>query len=81
VKLEQTLRALYDAGVEFVLIGGAAMQLQGSAYMTEDLDFCYARSPQNIRALAQALGPTIRASEMLRKIFRSDLMLGPSNAG
>src|SRR5438270_10544358 len=30
-----------------------------------DLDFCYARAPQNIRALAQALGPTIRASEML----------------
>lgn len=57
MKLEETLRVLYDAGVEFVLIGGAAMNLQGSAYMTEDLDFCYARSKQNMQALARALEP------------------------
>ena len=57
MKLEQTLRVLYDAGVEFVLIGGAAMQLQGSAYLTEDLDFCYARSKRNMQALARALEP------------------------
>jgi predicted nucleotidyltransferase len=55
VKLEETLRVLYDAGVEFVLIGGVAMQLQGSAYLTEDLDFCYARTRRNIEALASAL--------------------------
>jgi len=28
MKLEETLRALFDANVEFVLIGGAAMQMQ-----------------------------------------------------
>lgn len=55
MKLEETLRALHDAGVEFVLIGGMAMNLQGSAYVTQDLDFCYRRSKQNMRALARAL--------------------------
>ena len=57
MKLEETLRVLYDAGVEFVLIGGAAMNLQGSAYVTQDLDFCYARSKGNMQALARALEP------------------------
>jgi predicted nucleotidyltransferase len=57
VKLEETLRALYDAKVEFVLIGGAAMQMQGSAHLTEDLDFCYSRSAKNVERLASALEP------------------------
>ncbi len=34
MKLEETIRILYDAGVEFVVIGGAAMGLQGSAHLT-----------------------------------------------
>jgi hypothetical protein len=57
MKLEETLRALFDASVEFVLIGGAAMQMQGSAHLTEDLDFCYARSAKNLERLALALAP------------------------
>jgi predicted nucleotidyltransferase len=57
VKLEETLRVLYDGEVEFVLIGGAAMRLQGSARLTEDLDFCYSRSKKNIERLARALKP------------------------
>jgi predicted nucleotidyltransferase len=57
MKLEETLRALFDASVEFVLIGGAAMQMQGSAHLTEDLDFCYARSAKNMERLASALAP------------------------
>lgn len=55
MKLEEVLRALYDEDVDVVLIGGGAMQLQGSAYTTEDLDFCYARTKQNIARLARAL--------------------------
>ncbi len=57
MKLEEALRALFDANVEFVLIGGAAMQMQGSAHLTEDLDFCYARSAKNLGRLALALAP------------------------
>jgi predicted nucleotidyltransferase len=57
MKLEETIRILYDAEVEFVIIGGAAMGLQGSAYLTKDIDFCYARTPTNSERLANALEP------------------------
>jgi predicted nucleotidyltransferase len=57
MNLEETLRVLYDAGVEFVLIGGAAMGLQGSAHLTRDMDFCYERSRSNLERLAKALQP------------------------
>src|SRR6266849_153326 len=50
-------RSLYDAGVEFVVIGGAAMGLQGSAHLTKDIDFCYARTSKNMERLAKALEP------------------------
>jgi hypothetical protein len=51
------LRQLADHQVEHVVIGGLAMIAQGSVYLTRDLDICYARTPANIRALAQALAP------------------------
>lgn len=54
-ELPEILRVLYDAHLEFVVIGGAAMHLQGSAYVTQDVDFCYSRTPQNIKRLAAAL--------------------------
>lgn len=57
MNLEETIRVLYDAGVEFVLIGGAAMALQGSAHLTKDIDFCYTRTPANYEKLASALKP------------------------
>ena len=57
MKLEETIRTLYDAGVEFAVIGGAAMGLQGSAHLTKDIDFCYSRTPKNIERLAKALEP------------------------
>ena len=46
------LRLLNAGQVEFVVIGGLAMIAQGSAYITKDLDVCYARSDRNILALA-----------------------------
>jgi predicted nucleotidyltransferase len=55
--MEEILRALYDEGVAFVIVGGAAMQLQGSGYVTLDLDFCYERSRDNIQKLSRALAP------------------------
>ena len=57
MNLEKAIRILYDAGVEFVVIGGVAMGLQGSAHLTKDIDFCYARTPKNIERLAKALEP------------------------
>ena len=57
IQLEETVRLLYDAGVEFVLIGGAAMGVQGSAHLTKDIDFCYKRTPKNMDRLARAIAP------------------------
>ncbi len=34
IKLEETVSVLYDSEIEFVLIGGAAMGVQGSAHLT-----------------------------------------------
>ena len=57
MKLDETIRILNDAGVEFVIIGGVAMGLQGSAHLTRDLAFCYARTVKNMERLAAALAP------------------------
>ena len=55
--VEKLVRTLYDQDVEFVIIGGAAAVLQGSAYVTADLDICYSRDKENLKKLAAALGP------------------------
>jgi hypothetical protein len=57
VRLELILKDLAKQRVEYVLIGGQAMTLQGSAHVTFDLDLCYARTKENIAALAMALAP------------------------
>jgi len=51
------LTALAEHNVRFVLIGGLAMIAHGSAYLTRDMDLCYARDPDNLAALAEALAP------------------------
>jgi len=50
------LRALRDADVEFVLIGGVAARLHGSPSLTRDVDICYSRDRDNVERLAAALG-------------------------
>ena len=49
------LRTFTDHGVRFVLIGGYAGTMRGSALITGDIDLCYARDPENLRRLAAAL--------------------------
>ena len=39
---------LADAGVEVIVIGGLAAQAHGSARLTQDADFIYRRSPENL---------------------------------
>lgn len=46
---------LVDAGVEVIVIGGLAAQAHGSARLTQDADFIYRRTPQNIDRLSAAL--------------------------
>jgi predicted nucleotidyltransferase len=54
---ERTFTALFEGGVNFVVIGGVAVSAHGSAHVTFDLDICYARSQKNIQCLVNALKP------------------------
>jgi predicted nucleotidyltransferase len=49
--------ALLAQRVDFVIIGGVALVLHGSARVTRDLDLCYERSPRNLAAMERALAP------------------------
>jgi predicted nucleotidyltransferase len=49
------LQALAKNGADFVLIGGLAGLVHGSAYPTFDLDIVYARDRQNIARMVEAL--------------------------
>ena len=56
-RFDEFLRALHENEVAFVVIGGAAAIAHGSVRLTRDLDVVYARTPENIRRLVQALKP------------------------
>jgi predicted nucleotidyltransferase len=59
------LELLVRHGVDFVLIGGLAGIVHGSAYNTQDLDVAYARERGNLERLAAALhelGATLRGA-------------------
>jgi len=51
------LRTLTDAGVDFIVVGGAAATAHGSARLTLDLAVVYRRSPEQIDRLVTALAP------------------------
>ena len=51
------LNALDKAGVEFILVGGVAATIHGSARLTLDLDIVYRRSPENMKRVVQSLAP------------------------
>lgn len=49
------LGALSDCGVEFIIVGGLAATVHGSARLTQDVDVVYGRSESNIERLVRAL--------------------------
>lgn len=51
------VQTLVDEGVDFVIIGGWSAILHGSVYLTNDLDLCFSRRPDNLKRLASALAP------------------------
>ncbi|MGH7684103.1 MAG: hypothetical protein ACREMT_07160 [Vulcanimicrobiaceae bacterium] len=55
------LRDIFGALVRekawFVVVGGAAMRLHGSTYVTQDVDIVYERSRENAQRIVAALGP------------------------
>ncbi|MDQ3672272.1 MAG: nucleotidyl transferase AbiEii/AbiGii toxin family protein [Actinomycetota bacterium] len=57
------VRRLLEAGVDFVVVGGVAVNLQAQARFTDDLDICYAHDQANLDALGSVLvdlGATLR---------------------
>ena len=55
--VQRLIEALDDQRVRFVLIGGLAVNVHGSARLTLDFDAVYARSPENLAAIVAALAP------------------------
>jgi predicted nucleotidyltransferase len=51
------LETLQKGGVDFILVGGLAATVHGSARLTQDVDVVYSREPQNLTRLVAALGP------------------------
>ena len=45
-----------EAGIKFILIGGAAANLQGSPRFTLDVDVVYSREKENMQALVHQSG-------------------------
>ena len=57
VDLGQIIPPLVRAKVDFILIGGMAAILHGSARVTFDVDLVYSRTDENIERLVTALAP------------------------
>ncbi|BDI29099.1 hypothetical protein CCAX7_11500 [Capsulimonas corticalis] len=53
----QIIASLNDAQVRYVIIGGVAMSMHGSAHITQDIDICYSRDHENLTRLTTALAP------------------------
>jgi predicted nucleotidyltransferase len=51
------IQTLADARVDFILVGGVAATVHGSARLTRDVDVVYARTDENIERLVAALVP------------------------
>ena len=57
IDFETAFGVLSRAGVEFIVVGGTAATIHGSARLTRDLDIVYRRTPENLRRLIAALRP------------------------
>jgi hypothetical protein len=54
---KQLLHLLSASKIDFILVGGMAATVHGSARLTQDLDVVYARTRANLERLATALAP------------------------
>ena len=75
----ELLKQLSGAGVEFIVVGGAAAVLHGAPITTEDLDIVHRRSPENVarlRALLDELGAHVRELANRRLPPQESALLG-----
>ena len=57
IEIGPALAALTGGGVEFIVIGGVAATIHGSARLTRDIDIVYRRTDENITRLVATLQP------------------------
>lgn len=63
--LSALLHRLSEGGVDYVVVGGVAVAIQGYGRATKDLDITYATDPSNLEALGEVL---IAAKARLRGV-------------
>lgn len=57
IDFKQLIPLLAAAEIEFIIIGGVAANVHGSARLTKDLDIVYRRTDENISRIVQAFAP------------------------
>jgi predicted nucleotidyltransferase len=57
ISVRTAITVMAENSVDFVIIGGVALSLYSSAYITYDIDFCFDRRPENLKRIALALAP------------------------
>ncbi|MBA3633922.1 MAG: hypothetical protein H0W58_14110 [Acidobacteria bacterium] len=57
VELEAAIKTLTENKVDFVVIGGVAISVHSTGYVTRDLDFCYRRTTKNLKKIISAFAP------------------------
>ena len=75
----ELLRRLVDAGVEFIVVGGAAAVLHGAPITTEDLDIVHRRTPENVsrlKNLLQELNAHVRELANRQLVPQESALLG-----
>lgn len=70
----RVLRAFESAGLEYVLIGAAAMAFHGLVRATADLDFFIRPTPENIERLRTALREAFQGDPEINAISSADLL-------
>lgn len=53
--LPELLATLCDAGIEFIIVGGAAAVIHGAPITTNDLEIVHRRTPENVARLLEVL--------------------------
>lgn len=51
------IAALAESDVAFIIVGGLAATIHGSARLTQDVDVVYERGPENLHRVVRALAP------------------------
>src|SRR5215203_2228501 len=73
-EIMHVLRAFQAAGLEYVLIGAAAMGFHGVVRATEDLDLFIRATPENVERLRDALRAVYAGDPHISEITSADLL-------